>query len=152
MITNDSAFKCLGYLCLLSVSKYTTVFFLGGVGAALDPLCCKQAFSSCAKWGLLSSCGAQASHRSGFSSCRAQSRCPAFNSCGTCVQLPRSMWDPPRPGITSMSPALGGGFLSTKPPREPRTVWWVLGCSRCPEDQAAPLPAATLAAPEECGT
>ena len=120
--------------------------------AVLGLHCCVLASPSCAKWGLLSSCGAQASHRSGFSSCRAQSRCPAFNSCGTCVQLPRSMWDPPRPGITSMSPALGGGFLSTKPPREPRTVWWVLGCSRCPEDQAAPLPAATLAAPEECGT
>ena len=72
MITNDSAFKCLGSLCLLSVSKYTTVFFGGGVGAALDPLCCKQAFSSCAKWGLLSSHSAQVSHFGLFSDCRAQ--------------------------------------------------------------------------------
>ena len=47
-------------------------FFLGGVGAALDPLCCKQAFSSCAKWGLLSSRSAQVSHFGLFSDCRAQ--------------------------------------------------------------------------------
>ena len=51
MIVNDSAFKCLGSMCLLLVSKYTTDFF----SAALDLLCCKQSFSSCAKRGLLSS-------------------------------------------------------------------------------------------------
>ena len=55
--------------------------------AVLGLHCCVLASPSCAKWGLLSSCGAQASHRSGFSSCRAQSRCPAFNSCGTCIQF-----------------------------------------------------------------
>ena len=43
-------------------------------------------FSSCSEWGLLSNCGAQASHRSGFS-CEA----PApgrlgFNGCGTWAQ------------------------------------------------------------------
>jgi len=36
-------------------------------------LCCRvQAFSRCGEWGLLSSCGAQASHCDGFSGCRAQ--------------------------------------------------------------------------------
>ena len=32
--------------------------------------CCTWAFFSCSKWGLLSSCGALASHCGGFSSCR----------------------------------------------------------------------------------
>ena len=34
--------------------------------------CCAQAFSSCSEWGLLSTCGAQASHCSGFSCCGAR--------------------------------------------------------------------------------
>ena len=42
--------------------------------AVLGLCCCMKAFSSCAKWGLLSSCGAQTSHCGGFSSCRAQAR------------------------------------------------------------------------------
>ena len=40
--------------------------------ATLGLHCCMQAFSSCSKWGLLSSCCAQASHCGGFSCCRAQ--------------------------------------------------------------------------------
>ena len=55
-------------MCLLLVSKYTTDFF----SAALDLLCCKQSFSSCAKRGLLSSRSAQLSHFGVFSCCRAQ--------------------------------------------------------------------------------
>ena len=50
---------------------YTFVFYLFFL-AALGLRCCTRAFSSCGERGLLSSCGAQASHRSGFSSCRAQ--------------------------------------------------------------------------------
>ena len=34
--------------------------------------CCTWAFSSCGKWGLLSSCGALASHCSGFFCCEVQ--------------------------------------------------------------------------------
>ena len=40
--------------------------------AALGLCCCAWAFSSCGKWGLLSSCDVLASHCSGFSYCRAQ--------------------------------------------------------------------------------
>ena len=51
----------------------------------------------------LSSCGSRAlEHR--LSSCRAQ------------AYLLRGMWDLPRPGLESMSPALAGGFLTTAPP------------------------------------
>ena len=37
----------------------------------LSLCCCAQAFSSCSEWGLLFSCGVQASHCGGFSCCRA---------------------------------------------------------------------------------
>ena len=33
--------------------------------------CCMRAFSSCSKWGILSSCGVQASHCGGFFCCKA---------------------------------------------------------------------------------
>ena len=48
-------------------------FCLGGFLTAWSVHCCAWAFSSCNKWGLLSSCKARASHCGGFSCCRAQS-------------------------------------------------------------------------------
>ena len=39
--------------------------------AGLDLRCCAWAFSSCSEQGLLSSCGARASHCGGFSCCGA---------------------------------------------------------------------------------
>ena len=50
--------------------------------APLGLHCCVWAFTSCGKQGLLSSCGAQASHCSAFSCCLAVSRCVAFSSYG----------------------------------------------------------------------
>ena len=40
--------------------------------AVLGLRCCVKAFSNCGEQGLLSSCGAPASHCGGFSCCRAQ--------------------------------------------------------------------------------
>ena len=40
--------------------------------AVLDLCCCARLFSSCGKWGLLSSCSVQASLCGGFSCCRAR--------------------------------------------------------------------------------
>ena len=51
-------------------------------------------------------CGEQASH------------CACFSSCGTGPQSPLGMWDLSRPGIEHVSPALAGGFLTTRPPEE----------------------------------
>ena len=42
-----------------------------------------------------------------------------LSSCGSRAQLLRGMWDPPRPGLEPMSPALAGGFLTTVPPGKP---------------------------------
>ena len=50
------------FICRL-LNKIFTYLFL----VVLALLCCIQAFSRCGEWGLLSSCGAQASH-GGFAS------------------------------------------------------------------------------------
>ena len=97
--------------------------------AALGFHCSTWAFSSCSVQELLSSCRAQASHRSDFSCCGAwalgarasvvaayglsscSSRVPEhrLSSCGAF----HGVWNPPGPGIEPVSPALAGGFLST---------------------------------------
>ena len=95
-------------------------------------------FSSCSEQGLLSSCGAQASHCSGFSCCRAQAlEHSAFSRCGTRAQQLR-LWPLEhrlsscstqlialrhvgsfRSGIEPMSPVLAGRFFTTEPPGKP---------------------------------
>ena len=57
-----------GHLCTNLHSFPCFFFFL----AVLGLCCCSGFFSSCGEWGLLSSCGARASHCAGFSHCRAQ--------------------------------------------------------------------------------
>ena len=42
-----------------------------------------------------------------------------LSSCGSWAQLLRGMWDPPRPGLEPVSPALAGGFSTTAPPGKP---------------------------------
>ena len=38
-----------------------------------------------------------------------------LNSCGAWAQLLHGMWELPRTGIEPVSPALAGGFFTTKP-------------------------------------
>ena len=54
---------------LLLFSKKICLFYL--FMAALGLHRCTWAFCSCGEWGLLSTCGAQASYWGGFSCCRA---------------------------------------------------------------------------------
>ena len=85
--------------------------------AVLGLCCCKQAFSGCGEWGLLSSCGVQPSYCRGFSFCRTQAlQHVGFSSLGARALLPYGMWNLPRPGVGSVSPALADGFLTTGPP------------------------------------
>ena len=49
---------------------------------------------------------------------RLQSR--RLSNCGSWAQLLRGMWDLPRPGLESVSPALAGGFSTTAPPGKPQ--------------------------------
>ena len=43
-----------------------------------------------------------------------------LSSCGSQAQLLRSMWDPPRPGLEPVSPALAGRLSTTAPPGKPK--------------------------------
>ena len=81
--------------------------------AVLDLCCCTQAFSSCCKWGLLSSWGC-----TGFSL-----RWPLLGSsgsrlshCGSWAQLPHGTWDLPKAGIEPVSPALAGRLSTARRP------------------------------------
>ena len=94
------------------------------------------AFSSSGEWGLLSTCGAWASHCSGFSCCEAQvlgmwasvvvarrlSSCSSqavecrLSSCGPWAYLAHSIRNLPRPWIKPVSPVLAGRLSSTAPP------------------------------------
>ena len=80
---------------------------------------CARAFSSCGKWGplFIALCGPLtitaslvAEHR--LQTCR-------LSSCGSRAQLLRGMWDPPRPGLEPVSPALAGRFSTTAPSGKP---------------------------------
>ena len=42
-----------------------------------------------------------------------------LSSCGSQAQPLRGMWDPPRPGLEPVSPALAGGLSTTAPPGKP---------------------------------
>ena len=80
---------------------------------------CARAFSSCGKRGplfiavrrpLTIAASLVAEHR--LQTCR-------FSSCGSRAQLLRGLWDPPRPGLEPVSPALAGRFSTTAPPGKP---------------------------------
>lgn len=66
------------------------------------------------------SCGpAQTLGIAGFRRCR--SGAPEHRLCSrdTWPWSPRGTWDPPRPGIELLSPALAGGCFPTEPPGKP---------------------------------
>ena len=80
---------------------------------------CARAFSSCGKWAplfiavrgpLTIMASLVAEHR--LQMCR-------LSSCGSRAQPLRGMWDPPRPGLEPVSPALAGGLSTTAPPGKP---------------------------------
>ena len=67
--------------------------------------CGAQAFSSCSMW--LSTCSSWALEH-------------WLSTCGTQASLLWSMWHLPRLGITPVSPALTGRFITTEAPGKPR--------------------------------
>ena len=86
---------------------------------------CARALSSCGKRGplfivvrgpLIIAASPVAEHR-------LQTR--RLSSCGSRAQLLRSMWDPPRPGLEPVSPALAGRLSTTAPPGKPSSLLWL---------------------------
>ena len=80
---------------------------------------CARAFSSCGKWGplFIAVCGPLTIAASPVAEHRLQMR--RLSSCGSRTSLLRGMWDPPRPGLEPVSPALAGRFSTTAPPGKP---------------------------------
>ena len=80
---------------------------------------CARAFSSCGKRGplFIAVRGPLTVAASLVAEHRLQTR--RLSSCGARAQLLRGMWDPPRPGLEPVSPALSGGLSTTAPPGKP---------------------------------
>ena len=83
---------------------------------------CVRAFSSCGKRGplFIAARGPLTIAASPVAEHRLQTH--RFSSCGSRAQLLRGMWDLPRPGLESVSPALAGRFSTTAPPGKPLYV------------------------------
>ena len=84
---------------------------------------CARAFSSCGKRGplLIAVRGPLTVAASLVAEHRLQSH--RLSNCGSRAQPLRGMWDPPRPGLEPVSPALAGRLSTTAPPGKPETVF-----------------------------
>ena len=80
---------------------------------------CARAFSSCGKWGplFIAVRGPLTVAASVVAEHRLQPH--RLSSCGSWAQLLRGMWDPPRPGLEPVCPALAGRLSTTVPPGKP---------------------------------
>ena len=84
---------------------------------------CVRAFSSCGEWGPLFivvrgplTVAASLAAEHGLQTRR-------LSSCGSRAQLLRGMWDPIRPGLEPVSPALAGRLSTTAPPGKPNKYY-----------------------------
>ena len=82
---------------------------------------CARAFSSCGKWGplFIAVRGPLTIAASPVAEHRLQTR--RLSSRGPRAQSLRGTWDPPRPGLEPVSPALAGRLPTTAPPGKPVT-------------------------------
>ena len=86
---------------------------------------CARALSSCGEWGplFIAVCGPLTVAASLVAEHRLQTR--RLSNCGSRAQLLRSMWDPPRPGLEPVSPAVAGRLSTTAPPGKPAVLAFV---------------------------
>ena len=94
--------------------------------AVLGLRLCARAFSSCGERGplFIAVRGPLTIAASLVAEHRLQTR--RLSNCGSQAQLPRGMWDLPRPGLEPMSPALAGRFSTTAPPGKPLPLhFWI---------------------------
>ena len=87
--------------------------------AVLGLRLCARAFSSCGKRGplFIAVHGPLTIAASPVAEHRLQTR--RLSNCGPRAQPLRGMWNPPRPGLEPVSPALAGRFSTTAPPGKP---------------------------------
>ena len=103
-ITQIAVLSFLIRKCNLKKKSYS--FTLGYAGS----LSLHRLFSSCSKRGLLSSCGAQASHCSGFSCCIAR----ALGAWASVVEAPRLQSAGPVVGVKWLSCSVACGIFPDK--------------------------------------
>ena len=80
---------------------------------------CARVFPSCSKWGplLIAVRGPLTITASLATERRLQTR--RLSNCGSRAQPLRGIWDPPRPGLELVSPALAGRLPTTAPAGKP---------------------------------
>ena len=122
------AFNCITPLLLLfSMCHLFFFFYLFFIFGYFGSLLLCMGFLQLQRAGVRE----RASYCGGFSCCRARALgawasvvvAHGLSSCGSRAQLLRGMWDPPRPGLEPVSPALAGGFLTTAPPGKPHHLF-----------------------------
>ena len=101
---------------------FLNLFFIYLFLAVLGLRFCERAFSSCGKRGplFIAVRGPLTVAASLIVEHRLQTR--RLSSCGSWAQLPRGMWDLPRPGLEPVSPALADRFSTTAPPGKPYMI------------------------------
>ena len=87
---------------------------------------CARAFSSCGKQGplFIAVRGPLTIAASLVAEHRLQTR--RLSNCGSWAQLLCDTWDPPRPGLEPVTPALAGRLSTTAPPGKPQSL--LLNC------------------------
>ena len=118
--TNEYFNLCLEFRNYASSGSLKTFFFFFNLFLAVLGLrFCARAFSSCGKRGplFIAVRGPVTIAASLVAEHRLQMR--RLSSCGSRAQLLRGMWDPPRPGLEPVSPALAGRLSTTAPPGKP---------------------------------
>ena len=133
-VSNVSPFISLFFFFLIFFNLF--YLFLAALGLRF----CARAFSSCGKRGplfitarvpLTIAASPVAEHR-------LQMR--GLSNCGSQAQLLRGMWDPPRPGLEPVSPALAGGLSTTAPPGKPSSVFYPSMSNSCFISTRNPVP------------
>ena len=104
---------------LLESFFFFLIYFIYLFMAVLGPRFCVRAFSSCGKRGplFIAARGPLTTAASLVADHRLQTH--RLSNCGSWAQLLRGMWDPPRPGLEPVSPALAGRLSTTAPPGKP---------------------------------
>ena len=123
IILEENALKTIFFfLAFFFLKKLQPILFIYLCLAVLGPRFCARASPSCGKRGplfiavhgpLTIAASLVAEHRL---------QTPRLSSCGARAQLLCGMWDPPRPGLEPVSPALAGRFPTTVPPGKP--LFW----------------------------
>ena len=113
---NFHFFSTLELFILFYLFIYLFIYYFFAV---LGLRFCARALSSCSERGSLFIvvCGPLTVAASFVAEHRLQMR--RLSSCGSRVYLLCGMWDPPRPGLKPVFPALAGRFSTTVPPGKP---------------------------------